>query len=90
MNGSSLSERGPMHAFEVAWVSGHIETIWAHEVDWPGSGFNAFADVSVKTAERVRFMGEIEGRWTLILDARVEDIRTIRNKVTEEYLDGAS
>lgn len=81
-------ERGPMHAYEITWETGHVETIWAHSVTWPVSGLGMFGPVDVKTTERVQFMGEIEGRWTLILDARVEDIRTIRNKVTESLLEG--
>lgn len=79
----------PFHAYEITWTSGHVETVHAQQVTWPGNAARLFAEVDVQTTERVVFYGEIDGRWTLLLSARVEDIRTIRNKVTEQYVDGA-
>jgi hypothetical protein len=88
VNTDQPSDRGPMHAYEISWVTGHVETIWAHSVSWPGNSRHLFSSVDVRTAERVAFHAEIDGTWTLILDARVEDVRTIRNKITEQYVEG--
>lgn len=84
---SDIYDHGPLVSYEITWVSGHVETIQAHQVTWPGDSRGMFGVVDVKATERARFMGEINGRWVLVLEARVEDIRTIRNKVTESIVE---
>lgn len=80
--------RPPASAYEVTWMTGHVETVLAHQVTWPGNASSLFGAVATKTIERVVFHAYVNDKWTLMLDARVEDIRTIRNKVTEEILGG--
>lgn len=73
-------ERGPLRSYEIQWMSGHIETIRAHQVLWPNS-FGALTGGPDKP-RRVNFHGEVDGQWTLVLSALEDDIRTIRD-VTE-------
>jgi hypothetical protein len=72
--------------YEITWNSGHVEKLAAHQVTWPNNSLGALAMFATKTTspERVRFHAEINGLWTLMLDAQVDDIRTIRNTATEE------
>lgn len=70
-------DRGPLVAYEVTWMSGHAEHIQAHSVTVDAN------------PSRVRFHAEIDGRIRLVLDARADDIRTIRDMATES-LGGAS
>jgi len=73
---------GPIQTYEITWKSGHIETIQAHQVAWPfgDSGFfiGAALGVATKDEPRIRFHGEFDGHWRLVLDAPVDEIHTIR------------
>ncbi|MEV0646032.1 hypothetical protein AB0I28_12280 [Phytomonospora sp. NPDC050363] len=93
----SIYENVPMTAYEITWASGHVETIWAHQVSWPNAmqtGMREmFATTTTETRAfepKVQFMGEVDGRWVLILSAWESDIRTIRNRVTEDHIGGAA
>lgn len=68
--------------YEITWMTGHVETVVAHQVTYPHSGL-AFASRAIGMANepgapRIRMHAEIDGRWTLTLAAREEDIRTMR------------
>jgi hypothetical protein len=78
----SIYERGVPTVYEVTWMSGHVERIKAHQVSWPNS--LALLSGGAPAPPRVQMHAEIEGRWTLQLDALMDDIRTIRNLATEE------
>jgi hypothetical protein len=73
---------GPLQSFEITWTSGHVETIQAHQVSWPGS-LPAFFGQAEKTP-RIQFHGEIDGRWTLVLSALEADLTRIRNVTQTE------
>ncbi|MEU6057941.1 hypothetical protein [Streptomyces sp. NPDC047097] len=74
----------PPQTYEVTWMSGHTETVRAHQVSYSagktrvaalgGDGFSIGAD-----RRRVSFHAEVDGQWLLQLSALEEDIRTIRN-----------
>jgi hypothetical protein len=70
-------DRGPADEFEIVWRTGHVERLRAHQVSWEGgpSLFSRGPD----QPQRVRFHGEVDGRWRLLLDALADDIVTIRN-----------
>jgi hypothetical protein len=75
--------RGPLQSYEITWMSGHVETIQAHQVDLPQrSAFLAHDALGVTAAtddrSRVEVHAEIDGRWLLVLFAPEKDIRTIR------------
>jgi hypothetical protein len=80
----SVFDRGPISSFEITWMSGHTETVQAHQVSWPNAGASLFGDPAGPVF--IRFHGEIEGRWTLVLQAREEEIRTVRNVTSGEVL----
>lgn len=71
-----MDDRGPTDRYEITWKSGHVDRLDAHQVSWPG-GRDIFTGIT--SPERVRFHAEINGQWTLLLDALQEDIATIRN-----------
>lgn len=84
-------DRGPLQTFEITWKTGHVERIQAHQVSWHGNSgmFDAIGSaLGVETRKQqdpsVVFHAELEGRWTLVLRALEEDIRTIRNCLTED------
>ena len=86
-------DRGPLQTFEITWMSGHAETIQGHQVSWPHNGHaltDLFGGVDTKAdvARHVHFHGEFDGKWTLVLSAREDDIRTIRNVTAGEPLPG--
>lgn len=74
-NGNTWCNYGPVQQYEVTWMSGYMETIYAHQVLFPHIG-----------TPRFQFHREIDGRLRLVLSAREEDIRTIRNTTDGEYL----
>lgn len=79
--------RGPLRRYEVTWNSGHVETIEAHQVSWP----NAFSITPDESREPwIRFMGEVAGQWTLVLQAREPDLRSVRDVTNAENLGGVS
>lgn len=61
-------ERGNPHTYEIAWSSGHVEQISAHQVQTPKDRDDLWT-----------FMAEIEGKWTLLLAVPAGDIRSVRN-----------
>jgi hypothetical protein len=86
-------ERGPADRYEITWMTGHIETVMAHQVSWPQNtdSFREMFGATTQTTERARFVrmhAEIEGRWCLTLQAREEDIRTIRLVTDAERIPG--
>jgi hypothetical protein len=73
-----MSERhdyGPLISYQITWKSGHIETIQAHQVLHMG-GHSDFMRPDMPA--RVRFHGEFDGRWRLVMDAPGDEIHTIR------------
>lgn len=88
-------ERGPADRYEITWMTGHIETVLAHQVSWPNSLDSSFREMfggsTATTTDRPRFVrlhAEIDGRWCLTLQAREEDIRTIRMVTDAEQIPG--
>lgn len=79
---------GPLQTYEITWKTGHTECIQAHQISWPNNMQNALEALGVKTKTqrdpRVVFHADLDGRWTLMLSALLEDIRTIRNVLTED------
>lgn len=73
------TDRGPLRRFEVTWENGHMEIVEAHQCIAPHTLFSEPA-----TRPRWMFHGEIDGHWVLILAARDEDIRTVRNVTADE------
>lgn len=65
-----MDSRGELTTYEILWMSGYVERIKAHQVSWPG-------------IRRVNFHAELDGKWTLILSALIDDIRLIRECTTE-------
>lgn len=81
--------------YEITWTSGHIETVVAHQITFPNSGLAGFGGGGLITAlnadtgvPRIRMHAEINGRWCLTLQAREEDIRTMRLVTDAERLPG--
>lgn len=90
-----MTDYGPLQQFEITWAAtGHVERIGAHQVSWPGNGRDLMAGlfnpVGVKpdVVRYVHFHGEIDGKWRLILSAREDDLRTIRNITAGESVPG--
>jgi hypothetical protein len=65
---------GPLKTYEITWPSNQM--------------LDAFVAVQTTSAKIIRMHGMIDGRWTLQLQAREEDIRTIRNVTTSEPVPG--
>lgn len=90
-NGGTWHNYGPLQQYEITWMSGHVETIPAHQVSYPHRGF-AFTESATlgmesdNGAPRVQLHAEIDGRWQLVLSAREDDIRTMRNVTGGERL----
>lgn len=76
------SERGAPDTYEITWENGHVEQIVAHQVAWPNNASILFGH-STAGARLITFHAEVDGRWTLMLQAREADIRTVRNVATE-------
>jgi hypothetical protein len=80
--------------YEITWMSGHIETVAAHQVTYPHQGLALFSGGGAATltadqlAPRVRMHAELDGRWCLTLSAREEDIRTMRLVTDAEQIPG--
>lgn len=88
-------EYGPPQVFEVIWMSGHAETVLAHQVTHSSLrqkiGAIGEGRVASETAgARIKFHAEIDGHWTLQLSALEEDIRTIRNVTSGEQTPGGA
>ena len=82
-----MSERGPLETYEIAWRSGHVECIQAHQVSYQGGGFDLFATPGERKPSRVQFHGEFDGHWRLVLSLLEDDVRTIRNVGRTEFRD---
>lgn len=65
--------------FEIVWESGHIENLMASQVSWPTHGLDPWSLQPSRDEQRVNFHDTIDGKWTLVLSAKRNDIRTIRN-----------
>lgn len=76
-------DRGPLLPYQVAWRSGHVETVEAHQVLLPTPPL-LMTDAESPRAKRVTFHGEVDGRWVLILDADAADVLSIRLLVRDE------
>lgn len=88
---------GPVDSYEITWMSGHIETVQAHQVTFPHQGLHMFSgggDLDTRTdaleVPRIRMHAEIDGRWVMTLAAREEDIRTIRLVTGGEQIPGGA
>jgi len=84
---------GPIQTYEVVWRSGHVERIQAHQVTYPQKGMALFAGAVGVTTEQagepqIRFHGQFNGRWLLVLSADEADIRTIRLVTSDEPIPG--
>lgn len=77
---SSYYANIPAREYEITWRSGHVETVKAHQVLVPTGG-SLFG--SVPERRRYIFHAEINGTWTLVLDADADDVRTVREKSSE-------
>lgn len=74
---------GRPDVYEITWMSGHIETVLAHQVTYPHRGLAMLGMGSLGFREetgppRVQIHAEVNGHWRLTLSAREEDIRTMR------------
>lgn len=83
-------ERAPIQTYEVTWASGHVERVQAHQVIIPSPETGLFS-VATRTNQvrNVLFHAEIDGHWLLVLTAREEEIRVIRNVTSPESIPGA-
>lgn len=85
-------EYGDPDLYEITWMSGHIETVLAHQVTFPHTGMVGFGGgiITALAADqgkpRIRFHAEIDGHWRLTLQALEEDIRSIRLVTAAERL----
>lgn len=70
--------------YELTWLSGHVETVIAHQVSWPNNSVRLFGRSDVP--QRIQFHAEVEGRWTLQLSALEDDLRTVRNVTDGELV----
>jgi hypothetical protein len=71
-------DRGPLLTYQVTWRSGHIEEIRAHQVLWPIDMPDMFGTTKTKDVPRVRFHGEFDGHWRLVLVADAADLLSVR------------
>jgi len=89
-------DHGPLQTWELTWASGHVERISGHQVTWPQQGANPLAEMfgqvrtESSTVRYVHFHGQIDGQWRLILSAREDDLRTIRNVTDGEPAPGGA
>lgn len=74
----------PPQRYEVTWLSGHVETVIAHQVSWPNNSADLF--LGAARPVRIQFHAEVDGRWTLQLSALEDDLRTVRNITNDELI----
>lgn len=92
--GATWHNHGPVQRYEVTWMSGHIETVLAHQVTYPHAGLamlgmgGMLAGSRESGPPRVQMHAEIDSRWVLTLSAREEDIRTMRLVTEGEPIPG--
>lgn len=91
-DGQTWFNYGPVQRYEITWMSGHIETVLAHQVMYPHAGMalvgEMFGTAREAGAPRIRMHAEIDGQWVLTLSAREEDIRTMRLVTDGEPIPG--
>lgn len=75
---------GDPDIFEITWQNGHVERVRAHQVSYPNAARGFFGATQVP--QRVDFHAEIDGRWTLMLSALQDDLRTVRNVTNGEHI----
>ena len=80
-----MTDRGEPDEYEVVWKTGHVERFKVHQVSWPNNVRYGFVTDSPPLPRTVCFHAEINGRWTLMLQADEADIHTIRNITQTEY-----
>jgi hypothetical protein len=96
IEGDSWHNYGPVDLYEITWMTGHIETVQAHQVTYPHAGLampslGGSLGLATETGPpRIHMHAEIGGRWTLTLQAREEDIRTIRLVTGGEQIPGGA
>lgn len=78
----------PPRTYEITWQSGHVETVLAHQVTWPGAGAGLFGRTDSRPP-RVQFHAEIDGIWSVTLSAPEDDIRIIRDVTAGEAIPAA-
>lgn len=78
------ADKPPRH-YEITWQSGHVETVIAHQVTYPGAADGLFGRTTPRPP-RINFHAEIEGVWTVTLSAPEEDIRIIRDVTAGEAI----
>lgn len=85
-------ERGEPDVYEIVWMSGHVERVSAHQVTWPSRGIAMMRGIMNMPAEqgpsKVQIHAEVDGKWTLMLSAREDDIRTMRLVTADEPVPG--
>ncbi|WP_086846941.1 hypothetical protein [Amycolatopsis kentuckyensis] len=80
----SKFDHGPIKTFEVTWTNGHVEEIKAHQVILPLPDMGGmYGELATKRVDYIKFHGEIDGRWQLVLAVRAGLIDVVRDKATE-------
>lgn len=86
---------GPLQTYEITWRSGHVERIQAHQVTYPQAGMVLGASGLGLLAEQrgesqIRFHGQIDGMWRLVLCTDEALIQTVRLVTADEPIPGAA
>ncbi len=93
-NGRTDFNYGPLQYYEIVWMSGHVETIPAHQVTYPHAGMAVagmtFGIAAEAGPPRIRIHAEIDGHWLVTLSALEEDIRSMRLVTTGERIPGGA
>lgn len=76
--------------YEVVWESGYVERLTASQVSWSGRGLALFSPAPSDVPQYIHFHDTIDDKWTLVLSAKEDDIRTIRNltRILGDILEG--
>ncbi|MEU1087701.1 hypothetical protein ABZ401_12875 [Streptomyces sp. NPDC005892] len=91
----SRYENTPPQQYEITWWSGHVETVFAHQVSHGSLRIRVGALSNGEFAtesegQRISFHAEVDGQWTLQLQAPEADIRIVRNVTAGEQLPGST
>lgn len=94
-NGGTGHNYGRPDHYEITWMSGHIETVPAHQITYPHQGlamvgFRSFDTTPDHGEPRVQIHAELNGRWVLVLSALEEDIRSMRLVTGGEQIPGGA
>lgn len=76
---------GPLQSYEIVWMSGHVETVQAHQISWPNAASGLFGQPA-SNDPFVRIHGMFGTHWRLVLQVREAEIATIRNVTAAEVL----